>query len=274
MSKLQIQYSKEIAKNLGKVAVFLPGEHIEVGDIITFPHGKSLLGVSRPFGTFKKITSLKKIGIKYGRPILSKTTNTYHFISKSASQFKSSINKNIDLGNNELPNSHSTIDIQFSAEGAIYFLAVDCKKKEIKDLNSIEKEINSKGKKMLWKNSYLVTSVTLAKRAFILQSLSKESSLTLQGDIKGIQLGNIDVSANSNFNLKKQNGNIFIKNWSNDVTVFMDVVKFEKRVFESEIYRSSYNEISLEETEFKLTKVYLNELLDEDKSDKNSRSYE
>lgn len=34
---LQIQYSKKIAKELGKVAVSLPGEEINVGDIIQFP---------------------------------------------------------------------------------------------------------------------------------------------------------------------------------------------------------------------------------------------
>ncbi|UHO40601.1 hypothetical protein H5J24_11955 [Chryseobacterium capnotolerans] len=38
---LQIKYSTEIAKELGKIAVYLPGEIIEVGDIIKFPYGKT-----------------------------------------------------------------------------------------------------------------------------------------------------------------------------------------------------------------------------------------
>lgn len=38
---LQIQYSKELVKAPGKIAVYLPGEQVEVGDIITFPYGRT-----------------------------------------------------------------------------------------------------------------------------------------------------------------------------------------------------------------------------------------
>ncbi len=234
MSKLQIQYSKEIAKELGKIAVYFPGEHIEVGDIIKFPFGKSLFGKSKPLGTFQKITSLKKIGIQYDEPQFSNSPDTYHFTSKNAIEFKSDIETNLSLGTDNLPNAKSALSIEFSSEGAIYFLAIDCDKKELNDLLALEKEINVKGKKMLWYDTYLVTSVTIAKKALILQSRSKSSGIIIEGNIQGINSGNVNIANNARVNLKNQKGDVFIKNWSDDVTVFMDVVKFEKEIFEAE----------------------------------------
>ncbi|MDO5968867.1 hypothetical protein Q4Q35_03525 [Flavivirga aquimarina] len=262
MSKLQIKYSKEIAKELGKIAVYLPGEHLTTGDIITFPNGKSMFSKPKPFGTFKKITSLKKLGVNYDEPKFSKTPDTYHFSSKNTVKFTSEINGNVDLGNDNLPGGEGGVNIEFSSEGAIYFLAIDCDKKELNDLLSLENEINSRGKKMLWEDTYLVTSVTVAKKALIIQSRSKSSNLIIEGNVKGIQSGNVEMALQPKLNFKKQNGDIFIKDWSNDVTVFMDVVKFKKEVFESEKYERSIENIKFnEEDKIKFEQIKIEELL-------------
>ncbi len=262
MSKLQIKYSKEIAKELGKIAVYLPGEHLAVGDIITFPNGKSVFSKHKPFGAFKKITSLRKLGVGYDEPEFSRTPDTYHFSSKNSVQFTDRINGNVDLGNDNLPSGKGGVNIEFSSEGAIYFLAIDCDKKELNDLLSLENEINSKGKKMLWEDTYLVTSVTIAKKALIIQSRSKSSGLTIEGNVKGIQSGSIEMSLQSQLNFKKQSGDIFIKDWSNDVTVFMDVVKFKKEVFGSERYRGNAENIKVnKEDNIRFEKVKIEELL-------------
>ncbi|QMU63798.1 MAG: hypothetical protein GKR88_05485 [Flavobacteriaceae bacterium] len=238
MSKLQIQYSKELAEELGKIAVYLPGEQVNVGDIITFPNGKSFLGKSRPIGTFKKVTSLKNLDVKYTDPSFSRKPDSYQFSSKNAVNFNFNIDSNADLGSDELPKSDAKMKINFTSEGAIYFLAVDCDKKELDDLNALENEINAKEKKMLWKDTFLVTSVTVARKAFIAQSRSKTSELLINGNIQGIQSGTVKIGAKTNLGINKQQGDIFIKDWSNDVTVFMDLIRFEKEVF-SENYRGN-----------------------------------
>ncbi|WP_299273557.1 hypothetical protein [uncultured Psychroserpens sp.] len=258
MSKLQIQYSKELAKALGKIAVYLPGEHVEVGDIITFPFGKSIFGKTKPIGSFKKITSLDKIGVHYEKPKFSNNPDTYHFTSKKSISFDVNLDTNMALGGNGLPESDNLIDVQFSSEGAIYFLGIDCDKKELSDLISLENEINVKGKQMLWEDTYLVTSVTIAKKALIMQSRTKSSSLVLEGNVKGVKSGAVDASGGAKFSIKRQRGDVFIKNWSDDVTVFMDVMKFEKEVFSSESYRSTED---LETFKIKMNKVSANELL-------------
>lgn len=231
MSKLQILYSKELAKELGKIAVYFPGEQVSVGDIIIFPHGKSFLGKSRPLGTFKKITSLKKLDVNYSEPDFSNKPDTYRFSSKNAVNLNFNTNLDADLGNDKLPSSDSNMKINFTSEGAIYFLAVDCDKKELNDISALEKQINSKGSNLLWKDTYLVTSVTVAKKAFIAQSRSKTSELVLQSNIKGVQSGQMNLKADANLSINKQSGDVFIKDWSDDVTVFMDLIKFEEEIF-------------------------------------------
>ena len=232
MSKLQLQYSKELARELGKIAVYLPGEQVNIGDIVTFPYGKTFLGKSRPLGSFKKISSLEALGISFPEPQFSNTPDTYQFSSKNDVSIDFNLDNHADLGNEKLPNGKAKLNIKFTSEGAIYFLGIDCNKKELKDISALENEINAKGKKLLWKNTYLVTSITVAKKAFIAQSRSKSSEFTVNGDIKGIQTKTFDISTQTNLTIQKQKGDLFIKDWSDDVTVFMDLIKFEKEVFE------------------------------------------
>lgn len=66
MSGLAVQYSKEIAKELAKIAVVLPGEPVEVGQIIYFPFGKKGIWPFRkpaPRGSLNIMTSLTELGI-------------------------------------------------------------------------------------------------------------------------------------------------------------------------------------------------------------------
>lgn len=236
MSRLQILYSKELARQLGKVAVYLPGAPIDVGDIITFPKGKSFLGKAKPLGSFMKVSSLKKLGVSYPKPKFSNTPDTYKFSSDNAVGFNFDINANADLGESDLPSGNSSATINFSSEGAIYFLGIDCDKKQLEDIVSLQNEIVDKGKDLLWKDTFLVTSITIAKKAFIAQSQSKTSQLLIEGNVRGLNTNIASLKANSKLNIKKQKGDIFIKEWSNDVTVFMDLIRFEKETF-SENFR-------------------------------------
>lgn len=232
MSGLHLQYSKEIAKELGKIAVCLPGEHVEVGDIIQFPKAKKpLFGKKLPLGTFHQITSLSKLGIDFEIPKFSGTPNTYRFSSKNQVKINVGTQGDVSLGNDSLAGVENDLHIQFCLEGAIFFLAVDCDKRELDDLLFLEKEINAKGKQLVWDQTYLVTSLTIAKKALIVQSKSKSSGVTIATDVNGIKSSSVDISANSNLKITKSNGDLFIKDWSENVTVFMDLVKFEEKVF-------------------------------------------
>ncbi len=239
MATLQTQYSKDIARELGKIAVYMPGEDVSVGDIITFPHGKTgIFNKKAPLGSFKKISSLKHLGIHHRIPGLSNTPDTYQFTSQKSVDIHYNLNGETDLGNEALPGGKANISIQFSSKGAIYFLAVDCDKRAFNDITFLEKEINSKGKNLVWEDTYLVTSVTIARKALIAVSHSKASELIVEGNVKGLQSASVNINADTKLNIKKQKGKMFTKDWSDNVTVFMDVMKFEKEIFQVENYRS------------------------------------
>lgn len=231
MSSLQISYSKEIAQELGKIAVFFPGEEVSVGDIIKFPNGKGLFK-SKPVGVFSRVTTLENLGINYKEPRESSTPDSYQFSSKD------SVNINFGAGtkfDSDIPNFTSSdvrLKVSLSEEGAIFFYAKDCKKSELSDIPELQDQIDDNGKSLIWEETFLVTSVTTAKKALIIQSNSKSSELELGGDIKGLQGSKIiELDINSKIHVKKQKGNLFIKNWSDEVTVFMDVMRFTKKVF-------------------------------------------
>lgn len=233
---LQIQYCKELAKELGKIPVYLPGEQIEVGDIITFPFGRTFFGKSKPLGTFSKVSSLNKLGVAYNEPKNSGSPDTYSYASQNSVELDFS-----GEAHGEFPAQQSAsgnIKIRFGSEGAIYFLAVDCDKKELEGYASLEKEIVSKGKQLIWENTFLVTSVTVAKKAFIALSKSNTSELNLFGDFKGGSSSIKQIQAETSLKIGSQSGDLFIKDWSNDVTVFMDLVRFEKEIFDSSTSRN------------------------------------
>ncbi len=233
MKSLQIQYSKEVARELGKIAVYLPGEEIEVGDILTFPYGKrGLLQKMAPLESFQKITNLRNLGIDYFKIQKSKSPDTYRFTSKQAVQFQFDTKLQADLNTNALPKGKGELQIKLSSQGAICFFALHCSKTSLSDIPALENEINAKGKKMVWEDTFLVTSVTIAKKALIIQSNSSESEVILGGDVQGLQSNSLmNLKANAQIHINKQKGDMFIKDWSDDVTVFMDVMRFEKETF-------------------------------------------
>jgi hypothetical protein len=228
---LQIQYSKEIARELGKIAVYFPGDEVKVGDIIRFPFGKK--GLFRkvvPWGTFSKVTSLKNLGVPYKESKLSESPDPYQFSTKNAVNIAFQGNANADLGNDNSPHGNAGLTIKFSSEGAIYFLAVGCDKSGIDDIIALENQIQSKSN-LVWDDTFLVTSVTIAKKALIVQSNSKSSEITIGGEVSGLKSQNANINADAKISITKEKGSSFIKDWSDDVTIFMDVMKLEKEIF-------------------------------------------
>jgi len=260
---LSISYSKEIAKQLGQIAIYLPGTPVDVGDIITFPNGKSFLGKPRPLGAFQKRTSLRDLGIDYKNPKFSESPDTYKFSSSKNIDFGFDTSANADLNNDSLPQGNAAIRISFSSEGAIYFLGYHCDKKQLGDLISIENQINNNSSNLLWEDTYLVTAITVAKKAFIAQSKSKSSSLIVNGNLKGLDTKEVNVNASTDLKIIKEKGNIMIVDWSDDVTLFMNLIRFKKEVFGRRNYKNLDTTDSEAKEEFKISfkSVHADELL-------------
>ena len=262
MKRLATLYSKEIAKALGKIAVYLPGEQLQVGDIIRFPYGKtSLFKPVAPLGSFIKISSLSHLGITDLATTTSNSPDSYRFTSKDAVQLEFDTQAQAQLANPALPQAHGSLHIKMANEGALCFFALNCYKTQLDNLAGLEHEINSMGKRMVWEDTFLVTSVTIAQKAMIIQSNSAASELVLSGDLQGLQSHQLaSLHADAKIKVQRQKGDILVKDWSDEVTVFMDVMRFDPQVFEMQEIEKQAIFATPQTATIRLTTVLPNEL--------------
>ena len=233
MSGLQIMYSKEVAKELTKIAVCLPGAPVEVGQIIHFPFGRS--GVwpfrkSAPQGAFNLITTLQNLGINPQETGPDEDGDPYIFASRKSVK----IDANFDATGTLTPgvNANGQLNASFEAEGSVYFAAIDCKTNSISNLDQIGVDLEKHTNSLIWDETFLVTSVTIASKALIMQSSTKSAVLTVQVDIKGLVTKNVsDINANAQIGVKNFKESSFIKPWSDNVTIFIGLHRFTKENF-------------------------------------------
>ena len=85
---------------------------------------------------------------------------------------------------------------------------------------------------IVWNETFLVTSVTIASKALIMQSSTKSGSLNISGDIKGLITGSAaDISGTSQIGIRNFKESSLIKPWSDNVTVFFGLHRFTKSTF-------------------------------------------
>ncbi len=213
-------YCKEIIRELDKIPVFLPGTPVSVGDIITF--GKGFVK-PRPIGSFDPISKLSSLGVSYQEED-DENPDTYLYASKG------SVGVSFIADANAATVGNGRLEISFNKEASTYFAALDCTVKSIVDAGNLEPQLDIHKKKIDWKNCYIVTSVTIAKKALIMQSNSQNSSLVIEGDVKGLQAGaNMSVDANISVKINTYKDSSFIKDWSDNVTVFFTLARFRKK---------------------------------------------
>ena len=211
-------YCKEIIRELQKNPVYLPGESIQIGDIIAFKH-RGLFG-PRAIGSFTKKTDLHKLGIKFNVDA-DPDPDSYKFSSIG------SVSMEFTSAGNLQNTAEGKLAITFSREGATYLAAADCTMSRIDDLLSVENQLSDHVNDLDWDSHYLVVGVTVAKKALIMQSNSSSSSLSLSGEVKSLDVGNGDqVSASIKLNVDAYKDASFIKEWSNNVAVFFDLMRY------------------------------------------------
>jgi hypothetical protein len=261
MSGLLIKYSKEIAKELTKIAVVLPGTPVDLGDIINFPFGnKSIFKIPSPTGSFEVINNLNNMKIKPVIDYSDKEGDTYIYSSQESvsiegsSKGKADISSELSLGGN--------LSVAFNEIGSIYFVAVGCLTHRITNIDQIQVNLKRYNKDLLWENTYLVTSITLAKRALIMQSSSEKAFLELSGDIEGLKINDISkISDKSEIKINKVIDASFIKSWSRDVIVFFGLHRFQKKTFGFTPKEEGKTAVDFEDYEFEIIPVSVSELL-------------
>lgn len=262
MSGLQIMYSKEVARELTKIAVVLPGAPVEVGQIVHFPFGKRRIWPFRkpaPRGSFNVISTLENLNIQpqisapdgNGDPYIFSSRNSvkidvdYGSSGKEGGKSKDiKKDKNNDKINGADRGNINDINIynegsttgklvaSFSAEGAVYFAAIDCKTTRITNLDQIQVDLSKHRNEIVWDDTFLITSVTVAGKALIMQSGSNSASLNLTGNVKGLITGRgSDISVRTSIMIENFRESAFIKPWSDNVTIFIGLHRFTEKKF-------------------------------------------
>lgn len=233
MSGLQIKYSKEVAKELTKIAVVLPGAPVEVGQIIHFPFGKQGVWPFKkpaPRGAFNVITTLANLNVNPQVSQPDTDGDPYIFSSRRHVKIDADFNVQGDIPTGTSANGN--LKATFESEGSVYFAAIDCKTTRITNLDQIQVDLNQHRNEIIWNETFLVTSITIASKALIMQSSTKSASLDVGGDIKGLITGSAaDISANAQIGVKNFKESSFIKPWSDNVTIFFGLHRFTKNTF-------------------------------------------
>ncbi len=223
MSKgLAKTYSKEIIKELDKIPVYLPGANVKIGDVITF--GKGFLK-PKPLGSFQQVTDLESLNINFK---IEKDSTPDSYIYSSKKGVKVDFNADIDTGKD----TSGTAKIVFEKEGAIYFAGIDCLSHHMKSTAHLQSALDKHKNTINWKNCFIVTGVTTAKKALICQSSSKTATLEIKGKTQGFKTGvPSDLSVEAEFIIEKSGSTSFLKDWSEDVTVFFTLMRYRKKLF-------------------------------------------
>ena len=226
-------YSKEVAKELTKIAVVLPGAPVEVGQIIHFPFGNKGIWPFRkvaPYGAFNVITTLANLNVTPQVSPPDPDGDPYIFSSRKDVKIDADFGAQGNIPAGALVNG--SLKVSFESEGSVYFAAIDCKTTRITNLDQIQIDLEKHKNEIIWNETFLVTSVTIASKALIMQSSTKTASLDVGGDIKGLITGMAtDISANVNIGVKNFKESSFIKPWSDNVTIFIGLHRFTKSDF-------------------------------------------
>lgn len=234
MSGLMKDYSKEISDQLTAIAVVLPGDPVKVGDIVSFREGRRLFGKAKPIGRFQKVSDLGLLDVETEvEDDASQESDTYIFASRKGAHYSFDATGGADGAGAGLSGT-GKLTVQFSKAGAIYFAAIDCTTRRLRNLAGIEVDLNEHRAAMLWKDTFLVNSVTIASRALIMQSATSSGVLEASGDVAGLIPS---ASGNANAGISVSVGKVkdasFIKDWSENVTVLFGLSRFVKKDFGS-----------------------------------------
>lgn len=218
-------YSKTVARRFDKLPVYVPDTKIKPGAVLSF--GKSIFGVNKPFGTFQHITDLID-GQVYKFPIQiqpKQSSNTVlNFVSQNEVTVTSSVKANI-------PNAvEGDIAFQFGKAGSVLLFAVKGTDYWIDQLQ-LKMHLKTVADQEKWDEYYIVTEVTVYNRALVYQSMDSNGSLSVSASAKDIAIagdGITNIGAEASFSVKWKNKQAFSVDWTENVVLFMKLVRFSK----------------------------------------------
>jgi len=178
-------YQEEMHANLGFFATWLPGDHVEVGDI----------GILQA-GRFRKQGSLREL-----EPELTSeregSPQSLQYTSKSGTK----VNMTADANSGSVIDASARIDIEFSQQGAFLFHAFNVQRLAILDRLKLSAGVIEAHERGQWDLGWhIVESVYKAECATVIVSEDDSAAITIRAAVKGnlgpVPLANADARLN------------------------------------------------------------------------------
>lgn len=223
------KYSKEIIKKFSLIPVFLPGKHINPGDIIDF--GTNMFGkAKRPIGSFTVLGNLSD----YHGINLALTKNPFpQDINLVTSK---EVSTSIALAGKISGVVDGDIIFDFANEGSFLLRGIEGINTRINNLFALRDQLLEIEDNENWSKYYIVTSVTICKKALVFGAQEKGATLVISADSEKINILQnevVGIDANVNLKVKWRNKTAFSKDWEDNVTVFMELAQFKNKEIET-----------------------------------------
>lgn len=222
------KYSKALINKYDLIPVYLPGTDVKPGHIIDF--GSSFFGVNKPIGSFSihgHLSGYHGIDINV---VESKTKQTFNLVSSKEVSVSPAIS-------GQFPGvAEGDIKFDFTSQGSFVLFGIDGVESRIDDLFSVRDRLRNSTNEEEWDKYYIVTSVTVCKKALVYAAQEKEGTLIISANTKDLGiLGDqlTGISADSSISIKWKNKAAFSTDWEDDVVVLMKLAQFKKGEFKS-----------------------------------------
>lgn len=120
------------------------------------------------------------------------------------------------------------LKVTFNQSGAIFLAAIDCTKEKISDTSYLADAVTLHKNSLDddWDSLFIVTALTTAKKALIMQSNSETGGLKVYGEVQGLQTNtDINIDASATVSIQTHKDSAFMKPWSDNVTVFFELLR-------------------------------------------------
>lgn len=212
------KYCKEILRETEQIPVYPPGTQLNPGDILKFTNSR------RPLGSFQIMGNLTQLGVPFQElPEPEANAKTFTFTSKKGVGFSFEAEANV-------PGAQGgELKVSFDQEGASFVKGRSLKTYRIDNLFALEQAMKEVRGARDWGNYYIVTAVIRADKALAMQSAKVGASLTLAGDVKGLEAANVEIGAQAEIGVTSSKDAAFLIDWTPDVPLFVKLMKYRPR---------------------------------------------
>lgn len=212
MLNFEQQYANELGRVFKQTALLPGSEAVTPGQVICF-NKKRPTGwrpEPPPVGPF----TLVETGLAAGTDadLVEEEAETHNYSFASGIVYRQLMKEN-------------RMAMRMPVPGSIFFLAIECSIYRL--INTVEqrKALKHLKKQAWWKEGYLVTGVTVAKRALIVQSASEECGFELEGRLEElVKRGGARLRESDNLNICNGRGTALEICWQQHLPIVMQTV--------------------------------------------------